>query len=88
MLVFPCEVTNMPAPPLDENEPGPPRELSDFISPERFAEFNAETRRLRRELARQEEEVAAASAYLFRPATPTVRARCMTSEATTASNDP
>ena len=28
------------------------------MSPERFAEFNAETRRLRRELARQEEEVA------------------------------
>jgi hypothetical protein len=63
----------MSEPPVDENEPGPPRPLSDFKSPERFAEFSAETRRLRRELARQEEVVAAASAYLFRPATPTVR---------------
>ena len=64
----------MSEPPVDENEPGPSRPLSDFMSPERFAEFNAETRRLRRELVRQEEEVAAASAYLPRPATPTVRA--------------
>jgi len=39
----------MSEPPVDENEPGPPRPLSDFMSPERFAEFNAETRRLRRE---------------------------------------
>ena len=74
MLVLSCEVTNMSEPPVDENEPGPPRPLSDFMSPERLTEFNAETRRLRRELARQEEEAAAASAYLFRPATPTVRA--------------
>jgi hypothetical protein len=57
----------MSEPPVDENEPGPPRPLSDFMSPERFAEFNAEARRLKQELARQEEEVAAASAYLFRP---------------------
>ena len=55
MLVLPCEVTNMSEPPVDENEPGPARPLSDFISPERFAEFNAETRRLRRELVREEE---------------------------------
>ena len=45
----------MSEPPVDETEPGPPRPLSDFMSPERFAEFNAETRRLRRELAREEE---------------------------------
>ena len=45
----------MPAPPLDENEPGAARPLSDFMSPERFAEFNAETRRLKRELTREEE---------------------------------
>ena len=74
MLVLPCEVTNMSEPPVDENEPGSARPLSDFMSPERFAEFNAETRRQRRELARQEEEVAAASAYLPRPATSTLRA--------------
>ena len=48
----------MPIPPVDENEPGPPRPLSDFMSPERFTELNAETGHLRRELARQEEEVA------------------------------
>jgi hypothetical protein len=62
----------MSEPPVDENEPGPPRPLSDFMSPEQFAEFNAETRRLRRELAREEEEVAARALYLFRPAIPTV----------------
>jgi hypothetical protein len=45
----------MPEPPVDESEPGPSRPLSDFMSPERFAEFNAETRRLKRELAREEE---------------------------------
>ena len=45
--------------PVDENAPGPSRPLSDFMSPERFAEFNAETRRLRRELVREEEELAA-----------------------------
>jgi len=45
----------MSEPPVDESEPGPPRPLSDFLSPERFAEFNAETRRLRRELVREEE---------------------------------
>jgi hypothetical protein len=39
------------------HDPGPPRQLSDFMSP--FAEFNAETRRLRRKLAREEEELAA-----------------------------
>ena len=39
MLVLPCEVTNMSEPPVDENEPGSARPLSDFISPERFAEF-------------------------------------------------
>jgi hypothetical protein len=49
----------MPEPPVDESEPGPPRPLSDFMSPERFAEFNAETRRLKRELAREEETVPA-----------------------------
>ena len=49
----------MSEPSVDENAPGPPRPLSDFISPERFAEFNAETRRLRRELVREEEEVPA-----------------------------
>ena len=54
----------MSKPPLDENEPGPPRPLSDFMSPEQFAEFNAETRRLKRELAREEE---AASASPMRP---------------------
>jgi hypothetical protein len=48
----------MSVPPVDENEPGPPRPLSDFMSPERFAEFNTETRRLRRELVREEEELA------------------------------
>jgi hypothetical protein len=47
-------VTAMSEPPVYENEP-PSRALSDFVSPERFAEFNAETRRLRRELAREEE---------------------------------
>ena len=64
MFILPCEVTNMSEPPADENEPLS-RPLSDFMSPERCAEFNAETRRLRRELARQEEEVAAASGYYF-----------------------
>ena len=58
MLILPCEVTNMSEPPFDETEPGPPRPLSDFMSPERFAELNAETGHLRRELARQKEEVA------------------------------
>ena len=33
--------------------------MSDFMSPERFAKFNAETRRLKRELVREEEELAA-----------------------------
>ena len=42
----------MPEPPVDESEPGPPRPLSDFMSPDGFAEFNAETRRLKSELAR------------------------------------
>jgi len=37
-----------------------------------LAEPERRMRRLMRELARQEEEVAAGSAYLFRPATPTV----------------
>ena len=55
MLILPCEVTNMSEPPFDETERGPPRPLSDFMSPERFAEFNAETRRLRREFVREEE---------------------------------
>jgi hypothetical protein len=49
----------MSEPPVDENEPGPPRPLSDFMSSERFAEFDAETRRLKRELVREEEELAA-----------------------------
>ncbi len=40
---------------VDENEPGPPRPLSDFMSPECFAAFNDETRRLKRELVREEE---------------------------------
>ena len=62
----------MSEPPVDENEPGPPRPLSDFMSPERFAEFNAETRRLRRELARQEEAARLTSALRSRRA-PTVR---------------
>jgi hypothetical protein len=44
----------MSEPPVYVNEP-PSRPLSDFMSPERFAEFNAETRRLKRELAREEE---------------------------------
>jgi hypothetical protein len=70
MLVFPCEeVTDVRT--ASRREPGAARPLSDFMSPERFAEFNAETRRLRRELARQEEEVAARALYLFRPAIPT-----------------
>jgi hypothetical protein len=43
----------------DNHDPGPPRPLSDFMSPQRFAEFNAETRRLRRKLVREEEELAA-----------------------------
>ena len=43
----------------DDHNPGPPRPLSDFMSPQRFAEFNAETRRLRRKLVREEEELAA-----------------------------
>jgi hypothetical protein len=47
----------MSEPPVDENEPGPPRPLSDFMSSERFAEFDAETRRLKRELVREEEEL-------------------------------
>jgi hypothetical protein len=49
----------MSEPPVDENEPGPSRPLSDFMSPEWFAKFSAETRRLRRELVRKEEELAA-----------------------------
>jgi hypothetical protein len=67
MLVLLCEVTNMSNPPVDENELAPPRPLSDFMSPEQFAEFNAETRRLKRELAREEE---AASASPMRPTQP------------------
>jgi|GEM_PF-3767166 hypothetical protein len=59
MLILPCEVTNMSEPPFDETEPGPPRPLSDFMGPERFAEFSAETRRLKRELAREEEAASA-----------------------------
>ena len=44
----------------DDHNPGPPRPLSDFTSPERFAKFNAETRGvLKRELVREEEELAA-----------------------------
>jgi hypothetical protein len=42
----------MSEPPVDENKPGPPRPLIDLMGPERFAEFNAETRRLKRELVR------------------------------------
>jgi hypothetical protein len=49
----------MSEPPVDENEPGPSPRLSDFMSLECFAKFNAETRRLKRELAREEEELAA-----------------------------
>ena len=36
-----------------ENEFGPSRALSDFMSPERFVKFNAETARLRREMERE-----------------------------------
>jgi hypothetical protein len=57
----------MSEPPV-ENEPGSPRPLSDFMSPERFAEFNAETRRLKRELAREEEAALAAHALNSRRA--------------------
>ena len=35
-----------------ENEFGPSRPLSDFMSPEQFAKFNAETARLKREMER------------------------------------
>ena len=53
------EMTVMSELPVDENAPGPSRPLSDFMSLERFAEFNAETRRLRREFVLEEEELAA-----------------------------
>jgi len=36
-----------------ENEFGPSRPLSDFMSPEQFVKFNAETARLRREMERE-----------------------------------
>ena len=36
-----------------ENEFGPSRPLSDFMSPEQFAKFNAETARLKREMERE-----------------------------------
>jgi hypothetical protein len=36
-----------------ENEFGPSRPLRDFISPEQFAKFNAETARLKREMERE-----------------------------------
>ena len=32
---------------------GPSRPLSDFMSPEQFAKFNAETARLKREMERE-----------------------------------
>jgi len=55
----------MSEPPVDENAPGPSHPLSDLMSPERFAEFNAETRRLRRKLVREEEELAARALTCF-----------------------
>ncbi len=36
-----------------EDEFGPSRPLSDFMSPERFAKFNAETTSLKREMERE-----------------------------------
>ena len=36
-----------------ENEFGPSRPLSDFMSPEQFVKFNAETARLKREMERE-----------------------------------
>ena len=36
-----------------ENEFGPSRPLSDFMSPEQFAKFNADTARLKREMERE-----------------------------------
>jgi hypothetical protein len=36
-----------------ENEFSPSRPLSDFMSPEQFAKFNAETARLKREMERE-----------------------------------
>jgi hypothetical protein len=36
-----------------EYEFGPSRPLSDFMSPEQFAKFNAETARLKREMERE-----------------------------------
>ena len=36
-----------------ENEFGPSRPLSDFMSPEQFAKFNAETAQLKREMERE-----------------------------------
>jgi hypothetical protein len=36
-----------------KNEFGPSRPLSDFMSPEQFAKFNAETARLKREMERE-----------------------------------
>ncbi len=36
-----------------ENEIGPSRPLSDFMSPEQFVKFNAETARLKREMERE-----------------------------------
>ena len=36
-----------------ENEFGPSRPLNDFMSPEQFVKFNAETARLRREMERE-----------------------------------
>ena len=68
----------MPEPPVDESEPGPPRPLSDFMSPERFAEFNAETRRLKSELAREEETVPAPPIALNPSGPPDHRGRAKT----------
>ena len=36
-----------------ENEFGPSRPLSDFMSPEQFANFTADTARLKREMERE-----------------------------------
>jgi hypothetical protein len=36
-----------------ENEIGPSRRLSDFMSPEQLVKFNAETARLKREMERE-----------------------------------
>ena len=36
-----------------ENEFGPSRPLSDFMSPEQLVKFNAETARLKREMERE-----------------------------------